>query len=77
MADVTARYFAESRHAYSRVLLELVTYARGHPDDFIFGPLDLSALESQGLAISGPDLAGVRKLLDGLPGLTEHQGDGT
>ncbi len=73
MADPTARYFAESRHAYSRVLLELVTYARGHPDDFTFGPLELGALESQGLAVSGPDLAGVRKLLAGLPGLVQEE----
>jgi hypothetical protein len=70
--DSTVRYFAESRHVYSRALLELVTYAREHDGDFTFGPLDLGALEGSGLAISGPDLAGVRKLLDGLPGLAEQ-----
>jgi hypothetical protein len=71
--DSTVRYFAESRHAYSRALLELVTYARSHPDAvFAFGPLDLTALENQGLAVTGPDLAGVQKLLDSLPGLAEQ-----
>jgi len=73
MPDSTIRYFAASRIVYARALLELVTYAREHLfDDFSAGPLDLAALESQGLAVSGPDLAGVKSLLDGIPGLAQE-----
>ena len=73
MPDSTVRYFAVSRIVYARALLELITYAREHLfDDFSVGPLDLAALESQGLAVSGSDLAGVKGLLDGIPGLTQE-----
>ena len=49
----TIRRFAASRLVYATALLALVNYARGHDGDFTFGPLDLAALESQGLAVSG------------------------
>ena len=73
MPDSTLRYFAASRVVYARALLELVTYARGHAEDFSIGPPDISALEHQDLAVSGPDLAGVQILLDGIPGLSQEQ----
>ena len=73
MPDSTVRWFAASRIVYARALLELVTYAREHLfEDFSVGPLDLAALEHQGLAVSGSDLAGVQSLLDGIPGLTQE-----
>ena len=50
-------------------------YARSHSDDFAFGPLDLGSLERNGLTISGPDLAAVRKVLAKVPGLTEEVPD--
>jgi hypothetical protein len=53
-------------------LYELVTYARDHVEDFTFGPVDLDALEHQGLAVSGPDLAGVRAELARIPGLIQE-----
>jgi hypothetical protein len=71
--DSTARYRAATRYSYARALLELVTYAREHSDDFSFGPLDLSVLEHQGLAVSGPDLAGVTELLGKVPGLISEK----
>jgi hypothetical protein len=70
----TARWFAESRLAYARALTALAVYARDSSSEFTFGPLDLAALENQGLAVTGDDLAGVRKLLGGLPGIAEEQG---
>ena len=72
--STTVRYFTASGYVYARALLALVTYARGHAEDFTFGPLDLGALEHQGLAVSGPDLDGVKALLDGIPGLAEVYG---
>ena len=73
MPGSTLRYFAASRIVYARALLELVTYAREHLfDDFSVGPLDLAALENQGLVVSGSDLAGVKSLLDGIPGLSQE-----
>jgi len=69
----TVRYFAASRLTYARALLELVTYARDHLfEDFSAGPLDLAALENQGLAVSGSDLTGVQELLEKIPGLSQE-----
>lgn len=70
MSD-TARYFAASRLAYAQALVELAEHARVSTEDFEFGPLDISALEHQGLSVSGPDLSGVRELLGKIPGLAE------
>jgi hypothetical protein len=63
------RYRGVMRLAYSVALLLLMEHARDTKDDFSFGPWDLDALEGQGLVVSGPDLAGARKVLDGVPGL--------
>jgi len=68
----TIRYRAESRFTYARALLELVTHARQGQEDFSFGPLDLGALERNGLAVTGPDLTAVRKVLAKVPGLSEE-----
>jgi hypothetical protein len=72
VADRTIRYRAGTRYTYAQALVDLAEYARGHQDDFTFGPLDVSALEQQGLAVSGPDLSGVRKVLAGIPGLIQE-----
>jgi hypothetical protein len=69
----TARYRAASRHSYAQALLVLLRYAREHGDDFEFGPLDLAALEHQGLAVTGPDLTGVRQVLSAVPGLEPEE----
>lgn len=70
--DSTVRYWAASRHTYAVALTALVEYARGHGEDFAAGPLDLGALEHQGLTVSGPDLSGVRAVLAEVPGLAEE-----
>lgn len=67
--DSTVRYRASSRYTYARALLELVTFAREHRDEFSFGPLALAALERNGLAVSGPDLRPVETVLRNIPGL--------
>jgi hypothetical protein len=54
--DSTFRFRAESRVSYAHALIALVKRARGGTDEFTFGPLDLTALEDQGLAVSGPDV---------------------
>lgn len=56
MADATIRFRAGSRLAYAQALISLTELAREGTRDFSFGPLDLGALEDQGLTISGPDL---------------------
>lgn len=73
--DCTLRWTAPDggRRVYARALLELATYARTHGDNFTFGPLDLATVEHNGLTITGPDLTGVRKLLDSVPGLTAEE----
>lgn len=71
MPSSTIRWFAASRLVYATALLALVNYAREHGEEFTFGPLDLSALENSGLVIAGPDLAGVKSLLDGIHGLAQ------
>lgn len=72
MASDTTRWRGSSRVVYSLALLELVRYARQHPDpDFAFGPMDLDALEAQGLSVSGSSLTGVSDVLRQVPGLAE------
>lgn len=75
MTSRTVRYYASSRHIYARALLRLSAYARTHEDDFSFGPLDLAALENQGLVITGTDLAGAREVLSTVAGLVQEQPD--
>ena len=72
MASQTVRYYAVSQQAYARALLELTIYARTHEDNFSAGPLKLDALEHQGLTVTGPDLAGIREVLDKIPGLVQE-----
>ena len=72
MADQTLRYRAATRVSYSHGLIALVEYSREHPEpDFVFGPLTLGALESQGLVLSGTDLDGPAGRLSAVAGLTE------
>lgn len=72
MPDSTLRYFAESRIVYARALIDLAEYARGSADDFEVSPASVVAMEHQGLAVSGPDLSGVREVLGKIPGLIER-----
>lgn len=76
MPDQTIRYYATSPQAYARALLALTAYARISQDNFAFGPLDLAALENQGLTVTGSstDLARVREMLARIDGLAEHDG---
>lgn len=53
-ADLTFRFRAESRVSYTHALLALIRRARSGDLTFVFGPLDLGALEDQGLLVSGP-----------------------
>jgi hypothetical protein len=69
----TLRWFAADRKTYVWALIDLVTYARTSTHDFSFGPLDLAALENQGLAVTGSDLSGVAELLSKVPGLVQEQ----
>lgn len=72
MTEQTLRYRAATRVSYSSALVDLVEYAREHPDpDFTFGPLDLEKLESEGLQVSGSDLGAVSDVLSRVPGLVE------
>ena len=75
MPGSTDRWYSPdgSHRVYARALLELATYARTHKDDFSLGPLDLSALEHQGLIVTGPDLTGVREMLSTIPGLVQEE----
>lgn len=70
--DSTLRFRASSRLAYGQALVALAEHARGSVDDFEFGPMDLSALEHQGLLVTGPKLAVVRAVLAKIPGITEE-----
>ena len=65
----TLRYRAVMSLAYSVALLYLMEYARMSREDFEYGPMDLAALEDQGLTVSGPRLDGVMKALADIPGL--------
>jgi ribosomal protein L29 len=69
--DQTLRYRAATRYTYAQALTVLTEYARGSDADFEAGPLDLAALEHQGLTVTGPDLGQVRKILARIPGLIE------
>lgn len=69
MADQTFRFRAGSRVTYSKAVIALVRRARTGDLAYVFGPLDLAALEDQGLTVSGP---GVREWVDDF--LTEVPG---
>jgi hypothetical protein len=65
----TLRYRADSTIPYAQALAVLAEHARGSSADFDFGPLKLAALHHSGLAVSGPDLETVARLLEDVPGL--------
>lgn len=75
-AGRTRRYFAEpgisQGSVYVLALVLLMEYARGHDEEFVFGPADPAALRAGGLVISGADLAGPSLVLAGVPGLAEY-----
>lgn len=75
MASQTVRYYAVSQQAYARALLALTAYARISQDNFAFGPLDLAALDHQGLSVtgSGTDLPRVAETLSTIPGLVQEE----
>lgn len=66
----SARYFGTSRYAYAWSLLRLAELARAHAGPpFVFGPLTLDALETQGLQVAGDDLEPVTDLLSRQAGM--------
>lgn len=70
--DQTVRFRALYRFIYSKALVQLVEYAREHPQpEFSFGPMSLPAMESAGLTITGADLSGVVDLMSRVHGLSE------
>jgi hypothetical protein len=75
-AGRTRRYFAEPGSSqasiYTLALVLLMEYARNHAQEFVFGPLDVSAARAGGLIISGADLTGPARVLEGVPGLAEY-----
>lgn len=72
--DSTLRYRAASRIPYARALLTLADFARTSTREFVFGPLSISALEANGLAITGPDAEQwADDLMKGIAGL--HRSD--
>lgn len=73
MPDQTVRYRAATRYSYALALRDLAAYARQHGEDFEVYPADLAAMEHQGLAVTGPDLDGVRGVLDKVPGLAGEE----
>lgn len=78
MDSHTDRWYspAGSHQVYARALLELAIYARVHTGDFTVGPpLDMDALEHQGITITGSDLTGVREMLSKIAGLVQEQPD--
>lgn len=56
----------------AQALLALTDYARDHPQpSFTYGPLDLQALTTIGLTVSGEDLTGPQTVLAAIPALIE------
>jgi hypothetical protein len=49
----------------------VVEYMRGHPVDFLMGPLDSGKMVDEGMWVSGPDLEGVSDAITRVPGLHE------
>lgn len=69
---MTKRYRGLYRIAYGRALLALVELARQTPNPvFSFGPMQLTAMEQQGLTVSGEDLSQVEDVLKDIHGLIE------
>jgi hypothetical protein len=55
--EQTFRFRAESRVTYALALMALARIARDAAWDFTYGPLNMGAVEEQGLVVSGPDVA--------------------
>jgi hypothetical protein len=70
VGDRTIRFRAESRITYAHALIALTKRARDTEHDFTYGPLDLAALEEQGLAVAGSDvLEWADDFMEQVPGL--------
>jgi hypothetical protein len=68
----TLRYRALQRYSYARALLALTELARSSPGPaFSFGPMDLGALERNGMVVTGDDLAAVQQALTAVPGVVQ------
>ena len=65
----TIIYRGDSPEVLINALIKVMEYARSSKDDFRFGPLNLSALNRDGLSLIGQDLAGIMKELEKVPGL--------
>jgi len=56
----------------AQALLALLDYARDHPQPALsFGPVDLVALTTNGLLVTGDDLTGVQQVLAAIPELVK------
>lgn len=68
----TLRYRALQRYSAARALLALVEASRQQDvPPFSFGPMDLHALERNGLVVTGDDLAVPAAALATVPGVVE------
>jgi hypothetical protein len=66
----SVRYYATSRYAYAWALLRLTELSREHQGPpFVYGPLTLDALETQGMQVAGDDLESVTDLLSRQAGM--------
>lgn len=70
----TLRYFSTELASYALALVHLLEYARANPgQQFVFGPMDLSAARAGGLVLSGHDLAGAAAVLSRVEGLELYE----
>lgn len=70
----TLRYFSTEPASYALALVQLLEYARSHrAEQFVFGPLDLSAARAGGLVLSGHDLDGPAAVLRAVEGLQLYE----
>lgn len=70
----TLRYFSTEPASYALALVRLLEYARSHrAEQFVFGPMDLSAARAGGLVLSGLDLDGPAAVLKTVEGLQLYE----
>jgi hypothetical protein len=77
VTDKTRRWFADSTIPYALAALRLFEHSRTSKADYVFGPLEVSAMTDDGLAVSGSEaaLAQAAEVLSAIPGLVEYAPD--
>lgn len=77
MTDKTRRWFADSTIPYALAVLRLFEHSRASKADYVFGPLEISAMTDDGLTVSGSEAALVQaaEVLSAIPGLVEYAPD--